>query len=61
MAVEGPVRRIIIVLLVLLPVGIAASLWREDSLGTTTSYALLGVGVCGFLIGCYLFAGRSRD
>lgn len=59
MAMDAPVRRMLIVLAVFLPIGIASSLWRGDSLGRTVGYALTGVVVCGFFVGCYLWARRK--
>ena len=35
MAVDWRIRRLLVVLLVFLPIGVAASIWRGDSLGTT--------------------------
>ena len=58
MAVDWRIRRLLVVLLVFLPIGVAASIWRGDSLGTTVGHALVGVGVCGLFIGGYLYAGR---
>ena len=42
MAVESPVRRMILVLGVLLVVGVAASIWRGDSPATTLGLSLVG-------------------
>jgi hypothetical protein len=60
MAADGPIRRMIVVLMVFLPIGVAASIWRGDSAGTTVGHALVGLAVCGFLVGCYLYASRPR-
>ncbi len=58
-AVDATVRRLLVVLLVLLPIGVAFSVRRGDSLSTTMGHALVGVGVFAFFIGCYLWARRK--
>ena len=60
MAMDASVRRMLTVLAVFLPIGVVFSIWRGDSLGNTIGYALVGVGVVGFLIGCRLYASRRH-
>ena len=60
MALESPVRRMIVVLGVLLVVGVAASIWRGDSPATTLGLSLVGLACGGFVFGCYLWVRRSR-
>ena len=60
MVVDAPVRRMLPVLATFLPIGVVFSTWRGDSLGTTIGYALVGVGVVGFVVGCHLYASRKR-
>jgi hypothetical protein len=60
MAISADVRRMIAVLLTLLVVGVAASLWRGDSLGTTVGYAAVGLACAGVVYACYFWARRKR-
>jgi hypothetical protein len=60
MAVDGPIRRIIVVLLVFLPIGVAASLVRGDSPGTTVGLALVGVVIAGLLIAYHWWDRRKN-
>jgi hypothetical protein len=48
------------VLGVLLVVGVATSIWRGDSLGTTVGTSLVGLACGGFVFACYLWARRKN-
>jgi hypothetical protein len=60
MAVDAPVRRMMVGLLIFVVIGVAGSIWRGDRPSTTAGYAIAGVIGGGFVIGCYLWARRKN-
>ena len=60
MVMDAPVRRMLTVLAIFLPIGVVFSIWRGDSFGTTVGYALVGVGVVGALVALHLYVGRRH-
>jgi len=60
MAVGAPARRMIGAVLFLLVVGVAFSIWRGDSPGTTVGQAVAVLVGGGLVIGCYLWVRRKN-
>jgi hypothetical protein len=60
MAMDSPVRRMIVVLGVLLVVGVATSIWRGDSLGTAVGINLVGLACGGLVFAAYFWARRTK-
>jgi hypothetical protein len=59
MAIEAPVRATLLVLAVFLPIGVATSIWRGDTLSAAVGHAVVGIGVCGLLVGGYAWVRRK--
>jgi hypothetical protein len=60
MAMDAPVRRMFAVLGFLLVVGVASSIWRGDSVGTTVGLTLVGLACGGLVFAAYFWARRSN-